>query len=247
MSMSIRKIIGYLTIALFAMSSCTQNDRQYEEYATISDIDGDGVNDDVDDCPEVYGLFEFNGCPDTDEDGIRDIDDDCPDEYGTEENSGCPEVDESERMIRAGDCFSALGLTLKEIEEYRQMGLKEDDMIRAGFCETIQEYITNTRAIAAESEALNAQIRGGYIQTVSKKRIGGNLFQKLIVKKNGRFYLLEVASDIECPMGTMKFNEYSSEWQEVPVRQSPSVERYEVFLMRIVSQSSSMSTLQAQL
>ena len=242
-----RYYLTSLCVILMFFNSCVQNDNQHEEYASTSDIDGDGVLDGEDDCPEDYGLVEFNGCPDSDEDGIRDIDDDCPDEYGIEENNGCPEVAESDRMIRAGDCFSALGLTSKEIEEYRQMGLKEDDMIRAGFCETIQEYITNTRAIAAESEALNTQIRGGYIQTVSRKRIGGNLFQKLIVKKNGRFYLLEVASDTECPMGTMKFNEYSSEWQEVPVRQSPSVERYEVFLMRIISQSSSMSTLQAQL
>lgn len=58
-----------------------------------SDRDGDGVPDKDDECPDVPGLKEFNGCPDTDGDGIPDHLDDCPDVPGLPEFNGCPDTD----------------------------------------------------------------------------------------------------------------------------------------------------------
>ena len=55
------------------------------------DADGDGVYDKNDDCPDVAGLEEFNGCPDTDGDGFMDSEDNCPDVAG--EFDGCPDTD----------------------------------------------------------------------------------------------------------------------------------------------------------
>lgn len=43
-----------------------------------SDRDGDGIWDEDDECPDVPGLAEYNGCPDTDGDGIEDRLDECP-------------------------------------------------------------------------------------------------------------------------------------------------------------------------
>ncbi len=57
------------------------------------DTDGDGISDDKDECPEVAGLKEFNGCPDTDGDGIPDKNDACPEEAGSAEMNGCPDTD----------------------------------------------------------------------------------------------------------------------------------------------------------
>jgi len=61
------------------------------------DRDGDGINDDVDDCPDTPGVPSTmegcNGCPDTDGDGICDNNDACPDEAGPIENNGCPILD----------------------------------------------------------------------------------------------------------------------------------------------------------
>ena len=56
------------------------------------DNDKDGVMNDVDRCPDVYGPASLKGCPDTDGDGIADIDDHCPNAKGTMENKGCPEI-----------------------------------------------------------------------------------------------------------------------------------------------------------
>jgi len=60
------------------------------------DRDGDGVPDNVDECPDDFGLAELNGCPpdgtdgDMDGDGVPDEDDLCPDDFGLAELNGCP-------------------------------------------------------------------------------------------------------------------------------------------------------------
>ncbi len=59
----------------------------------ILDSDGDGVNDDVDQCPTIPGTAQFNGCPDSDGDGISDKDDACPLVAGLAQFNGCPDTD----------------------------------------------------------------------------------------------------------------------------------------------------------
>jgi outer membrane protein OmpA-like peptidoglycan-associated protein len=69
-----------------------------------TDIDGDGIPDVEDQCPEVPGLPEYQGCPppppppqDTDGDGILDNVDKCPNDPedfdGFEDEDGCPDFD----------------------------------------------------------------------------------------------------------------------------------------------------------
>ncbi|MEL7122861.1 MAG: OmpA family protein, partial [Bacteroidota bacterium] len=57
------------------------------------DRDGDNVADKVDSCPDVAGLAALRGCPDTDSDGIIDQEDECPNEKGPKSNNGCPYKD----------------------------------------------------------------------------------------------------------------------------------------------------------
>lgn len=56
------------------------------------DSDKDGVLNKADQCKEIAGPVENNGCPwpDTDSDGILDIEDACPAVSGPPENNGCP-------------------------------------------------------------------------------------------------------------------------------------------------------------
>ena len=58
------------------------------------DDDNDGVNNSIDECPDVFGVPKNNGCPedinDSDGDGFSDTLDKCPEEYGTVD--GCPET-----------------------------------------------------------------------------------------------------------------------------------------------------------
>jgi outer membrane protein OmpA-like peptidoglycan-associated protein len=64
-----------------------------EEIEMVTDTDGDGINDEMDDCPTIPGLAAFKGCPDTDNDGIQDSKDDCPEYPGLKELNGCPDTD----------------------------------------------------------------------------------------------------------------------------------------------------------
>lgn len=57
------------------------------------DMDGDGVADEDDMCPNVPGPKELNGCPDSDGDGVLDKDDNCPTVAGLESLAGCPDAD----------------------------------------------------------------------------------------------------------------------------------------------------------
>lgn len=56
------------------------------------DLDGDGVLDKNDACPEIAGPVENKGCPwkDTDGDTVLDKDDKCPTVVGPVANNGCP-------------------------------------------------------------------------------------------------------------------------------------------------------------
>jgi outer membrane protein OmpA-like peptidoglycan-associated protein len=74
---------------------------------SIGDRDGDGIKDDVDQCPddpEDFDDFEdWDGCPDpdNDRDGLLDVVDQCPlipeDFDGDEDDDGCPEGDQGDR------------------------------------------------------------------------------------------------------------------------------------------------------
>ncbi|MBK9072066.1 MAG: OmpA family protein [Myxococcales bacterium] len=73
----------------------------------LGDRDGDGIKDDVDQCPlekeDFDGFEDADGCPDpdNDKDGILDIDDACPNDPedfdGNEDTDGCPEGEPGDR------------------------------------------------------------------------------------------------------------------------------------------------------
>ena len=75
-----------------------------------TDTDGDGIYDNNDACPEVFGLELFNGCPDTDGDGIEDSKDDCPSAAGPAEFNGCPDSDGDGVVDKSDDCPTVAGL-----------------------------------------------------------------------------------------------------------------------------------------
>lgn len=79
-------------------------------YTHPSDIDGDLVSDELDECLVVQGLWEFKGCPDTDRDGIKDMDDDCPLEAGLPEYNGCPDRDNDSIPDKDDACPDVPGL-----------------------------------------------------------------------------------------------------------------------------------------
>jgi len=76
---------------------------------TPIDSDGDGITDDLDNCPQTPGLEAFSGCPDTDSDGIEDAFDACPKLYGPKELKGCPDSDGDGVSDPEDDCPNIFG------------------------------------------------------------------------------------------------------------------------------------------
>jgi len=79
------------------------------EYKGCPDSDSDGIIDSKDDCPNTAGLATLNGCPDADEDGITDKDDACPNVKGTKANKGCPDTDGDGVVDNADACPKVAG------------------------------------------------------------------------------------------------------------------------------------------
>lgn len=61
------------------------------EVVEDKDRDNDGIIDSNDNCPDLKGVAQNNGCPlDSDSDGVYDTDDLCPKYAGSIETNGCP-------------------------------------------------------------------------------------------------------------------------------------------------------------
>jgi hypothetical protein len=271
---SMKKIYLLLIIGVL-LSSCQSNSKKQG-----IDSDGDGVYNNFDECPETPGLQEFNGCPDTDEDGVQDSEDDCPDDYGLEEFNGCPDTDEdgiidseddcpdtygydkyngcpnNQKMkLLASDCFKALSLTEKEIEEQEEFyQISKSSVINFKYCKLIQDhvyaireinqtYLREVRELTNRRNRTQRLIDGGYIQTVVKPRFG----QYLIVKKNNVFYLMNIVSGGDCTLGTMKFDENNFGLQDVWVQKSPNEERFKGFKMKIIDVSTDYDLLNSKI
>lgn len=79
-------------VYLFGNPSATKEEEEKDDLE-LMDSDGDGLEDDIDLCPQVAGKKELKGCPDLDEDGIPDYRDDCPGTFGLAVFKGCPDTD----------------------------------------------------------------------------------------------------------------------------------------------------------
>ena len=85
-----------VTLGLYGLFGGPKKVAAVEPKLVISpDIDGDGILNADDLCPEKKGPAVNQGCPDVDTDGDLVVDrlDRCPKDKGIEENNGCPDVD----------------------------------------------------------------------------------------------------------------------------------------------------------
>ncbi|MBP2616725.1 vWA domain-containing protein [Chryseobacterium jejuense] len=90
-----KKIIIILGLALLVgckTQNVSDSSKESTPYSIRKDKDQDGIPNKDDQCPEVAGPVENNGCPwpETDGDGVIDKDDACPTVAGPPENKGCP-------------------------------------------------------------------------------------------------------------------------------------------------------------
>ena len=78
-----------------------------KEFKGCADSDGDGIIDDEDNCPLAAGDILYGGCPDSDGDGVIDGEDNCPNAAGT--LNGCPDSDGDGVADKDDRCPNAAG------------------------------------------------------------------------------------------------------------------------------------------
>lgn len=88
-----------------------------------ADNDGDGLPDAQDDCPDTAGTS--NGCPDKDADGIPDDNDECPDTVGTD--NGCPADQDADGVPDAQDDCPDIAGTSNGCPDKDADGVPDDD------------------------------------------------------------------------------------------------------------------------
>lgn len=77
-----------------------------------NDKDGDGILNEFDKCPEIKGEERFSGCVDSDNDGVSDYYDKCPNLYGKLTSSGCPDTDGDGVTEDLDKCPNEFGLEI---------------------------------------------------------------------------------------------------------------------------------------
>lgn len=105
------------SVAKWATKSNVQFDsNHFQHFAGITyrhngkkDRDNDGIEDSKDNCPDTFGIAEFNGCPDSDNDGIIDSEDGCPEVAGLKANNGCPDSDKDGVIDSKDKCKNTYG------------------------------------------------------------------------------------------------------------------------------------------
>jgi len=92
----------------------------------IIDTDKDGIPDDKDACPTVYG--KIKGCPDTDGDGLADNVDKCPTEAGKKELEGCPEIDtDGDGIVDGADACPTVAGTINGCPDTDKDGIIDSE------------------------------------------------------------------------------------------------------------------------
>jgi outer membrane protein OmpA-like peptidoglycan-associated protein len=114
----------------FNDKSGLQNDDD-DPFSIISnDLDGDGISNAEDKCPEEIGTLLSKGCPDMDGDGVADSDDDCPSEVGLAGNNGCPIVASQLEVVEDSDPQEMINSIEiegeKESQEKKLVGVDEN-------------------------------------------------------------------------------------------------------------------------
>lgn len=151
----------------------------------------------------------------------------------------------SEVTFSLEDCANAIQMTEQELVDYeKSFNASRYDKVNEAMCLSIKKYIYNIREINKEKSNFDLLINEGYIQKKYTTSTGDMITcQTLVVKRNGRFYLMEVRGAQKTTMGLMQFNPEVIEWQEVFIMEDPQKPVWNSYVIRIIEESMDLSSL----
>lgn len=192
--------------------------------------------------------------PELDEDGKCIVESYDGPEYSVQiKGQGCINYDvlvpANTAYLTMEQCASALNMSEEELQDYElRFKASRSELMSDEMCEKFAKYIIDIRQLQSQRQALGNNISEGYIQWISIRSSGEVVYcHNLIVKKYGKYYWLEVNSTEKCTMGLMKFDEFSTVWQEVAVQQDPAQPEVNVYRMRVVEEADSKEYLESRI
>lgn len=146
-------------------------------------------------------------------------------------------------------CASTMKMTEEELSEYETtFNVSKKDIVTEEMCKLMFEYLQKHRELSSRKNSLITLMENGYIQkrysTGSEDDIR---CQTIIVKRKGHFYLMEVQGTRATSMGLMDFDPNIDGWQEVKILEDPANPVWNVFIMRILNESSNINILDHQM
>lgn len=129
--------------------------------------------------------------------------------------TGNPEPD-----ITLGSCAASIGMTEDELLEYEgRFNQSRFDAYSEDRCNDLKEYIFKIREIKSKMDALKNDMENGKIVKARSRVQGGILvYQYVIVKKLGIYFLFEIDGEEKMELGNMEFNHETGNWQLVTVK-----------------------------
>ena len=151
-------------------------------------------------------------------------------------------VPKNEPAFTLFQCATIAQMTEEELETFEsKFNINRADGISEKMCNDLGAYLISMRNL----NQIEQENENGHIESNSYISLHGAVAcQLLIVKRKGIYYLLEAGGPTKCPLGTMNFNPYINDWQDVPVKDYSGNTSIQVFQMRVVESSSSKSELE---
>ena len=153
-------------------------------------------------------------------------------------------VPKSEPSFTLLQCATMAQMTEEELEAFEnKFNINRADGISEKMCNDLGAYLISMRNL----NQIEQENENGHIESNSYIMLHGAVAcQLLIVKRRGMYYLLEGGGPNKCPMGTMDFNPYLTDWQDITVKEYPGSASMQVFQMRVVESSNSISELESK-
>lgn len=129
--------------------------------------------------------------------------------------TGNPEPD-----ITLASCAASIGMTEDELLEYEgRFKQSRFDAYSEDRCNDLKEYIFKIREIKSKMDALKNDMENGRIVKARSRVQGGILvYQYVIVKKFGIYFLFEIDGEEKMELGNMEFNHETGNWQLVTIK-----------------------------
>jgi hypothetical protein len=148
---------------------------------------------------------------------------------------------DDEAIYDYGYLRSELNITSEELEILeKEFDVTPNDFVTRKEYNSIRDHFDLIRS----HNTLKSEIEAGYAEEIYWTGVEDVInCQTAIIKRYGKYYLLKVKGQEECPSGVAKFDPNDVNWQMVLIKEDTSVNEMRGFQMKLIESSSNLEYL----